>query len=167
MSFTIADFLGGIEEAKQKEEESFQEEKVTEALIKQSLKKKSPFDYTNAINNKAIIEDVSDYNPFMVNRIYSMFADTILNATTMNRLSPYLTNQMQYDYYNSTIRPGQRRWWMKNKGEYTSEHIDILCEIYKVNNERGVELLNFLSEVDPESLDKIIKQHYNRIGGRS
>ena len=57
----------------------------------------------------------SNYSPYMVNKIFSMYKDTILYANEMNKL-PHLDNKMQYDYLLNIIRSKKRftSWPKKN-----------------------------------------------------
>ena len=56
------------------------------------MSKLSPFDFLNAINTtkEDLLEkdpqNIKDYNPFMVNKGLSYFADTVMQANEMNRL---------------------------------------------------------------------------------
>ena len=63
----------------------------------------NPFDYVNSINTtkKYLINDdidEKDYQPYMVNRSLSYFADTILMANEMN-MNAHLDKKLQYDFY--------------------------------------------------------------------
>jgi len=165
-TFTITDFLDGIKRAEETKIKEEQEEALLDATIKQSLKKETPFAYINSINNKVLMEQTDDYAPFMVNQLFSMHPDTILNASLMNRIGQHLSNQMQYDYYMNTVRRGRRQWWYKTKSEKQNEDIAIVGELYKVNEERAHELYDMLTEVNPDELQLMVEQYKNRLGGR-
>ena len=57
----------------------------------------NPFEYVNAVNSTKkdiMIDDVAEkaYNPFMVNRSLSYFADTVLAAVSYTHLRAHETN---------------------------------------------------------------------------
>ena len=62
----------------------------------------NPFEFVKAINNKKdIIKDDLDekaYMPFMVNRAFSYFPDTVLLANEMNQAS-HLDHKLQNDFF--------------------------------------------------------------------
>lgn len=165
MSFGVSDFLAGIKQAEEKKAKEEAEDAIAAAAIKQSLKKLTPFEYINSINSKSEIKHTDDYNPFMVNKLFSMHVDTILNAREMNKLGQYLPNQMQYDYYMSTVRKGRRVWWYKNTTEKQQSEIEIVQALYNVNEERAYELYDMLSEVNPTALKEMVDQYLTRLGG--
>jgi len=61
-----------------------------------------------------------DYNPYLMNRGFSYFADTVLQANAMN-LRSHLDKQAQYDYLFYSIRKRKRfsKWHKK-------ENLDIV-----------------------------------------
>ena len=75
----------------------------------------SPFDYVKSINagknimrgtdNDSLME--RDYNAFIVNRNYSLFADTVYLANEMN-IRPNIDNRLQYEFLLNTLRPRKR-----------------------------------------------------------
>ncbi len=165
-TFNVSDFLANIQLAEEAKELRDNEERVAEIAIKDSLKKVSPFEYINAINFKKEVDQTDDYNSFIVNKLFSMHADTILNARMMNRLGSVLPNQLQFDYYNNTVRSGKRLWWYKPKTEKQSSEIEIVKELYQVNDDRAYELYELLSESNPKALSDMVQQYRDRIGGR-
>ena len=102
-------------------------------------KKLSPFDFVNAINNKKdydLIEtDEDKYAPFIVNRAFSFFPDTIHFANELNKYaSGIIDGKLQFDFYYHGL-PKQKRWsggkWKKEgssldeqeKLEFIKDHI--------------------------------------------
>lgn len=117
----------------------------------------NPFDFIKSINShKYILTDnlsESEYNPFIVNLGFSLFADTIFHANEMN-LRPHLTNKMQYDFYFNAVRPRKRfRKWPK-KDKVNSENILLLQELYKYNTHKAKEALSVLTSEQIELLHK-------------
>ena len=110
-----------------------------------------PFDYVKAINtndnimwgyeNYSLIE--RDYNPFLTNRAFSYFTDTVHQANEMNQRF-HLDHKMQFDYLLNNIRPKKRfAKWIKNE---SSEDVSVIKEYYGYNNSKAIEALSVLSE---------------------
>ena len=122
-----------------------------------------PFDYVKAINthddvmsgyeNYSLIE--RDYNPFLSNRAFSYFNDTVHQANEMNRRY-HLDHKMQFDYLLNNIRPKKRfAKWIKNE---SSEDVSVIKEYYGYNNSKAVEALSVLSKKQIKMLhDKVHK----------
>lgn len=107
----------------------------------------SPFDYLNSINDTKVnlmIDEASEkvYNPFLINRGLSYFADTVLLANEMNRLH-HADKRLQYAFLINTVRKKKRfSKWLKNQ-----EHEDLLIvkEYYGYSNEKAKSALSILS----------------------
>ena len=57
-----------------------------------------PFDYVKSINKKNYEYDLAGYNPFLTNRAFAGFIDTIMFAEAMNQ-AHLLSPALQYDFY--------------------------------------------------------------------
>jgi hypothetical protein len=123
----------------------------------------NPFDYINAINNgKHIIRDSDnkelaekDYNPFLTNRSFSYFRDTILIANEMNSKSNLLKLQ-QYDFYINTVRPKKRfSKWAKQEKDLS---LDIIVEYYKCSFNKAKQILKLLSDDDLKEMKKKLEK---------
>ena len=142
------------------------------------MKKLSFFDIVNNINEgskaKNILKDVKAdksqslpdpdspekaYVPFMVNRSFSFFQDSILFANEMN-IHSHLPAKMQYDFYRNALRPRKRfsKWF---KALPDSDDINIIKEHYGYSSEKAREVLDLFSKEDLVSLH----QHRSK-GGR-
>ena len=117
----------------------------------------SPFDYVKSINaGKNIMRETDndslmerDYNAFIVNRNYSLFADTVYLANEMN-IRPNIDNRLQYEFLLNTLRPRKRLAdWVKNE---SSEDVSVIKEYYGYSNKKAIEALSVLSE---EQIDSI------------
>ena len=122
------------------------------------------FDVIGSISDKKeyLMRDAVDkkeYNPWMVNRGLSQFADTVLFANEINKYYS-LDNDMQYDFLFHGVPKGKRfsKW---AKGD-TDADISLIMKAYKVNRSRATE---YLSLITPEQL-KIIADVMNP-GGKS
>lgn len=126
----------------------------------------TPFDFLNAINDsKEKLMTGSDndelaeksYSPFLVNRGLSFYADTILYANEMNRLS-LLDHKPQFSYLLNSIRPRKRysKWFKKEK----LEKLDIVSEYFGYSKSKSKDIINILTD---EQI-KTIKQKLEKGG---
>lgn len=126
----------------------------------------SPFDFINAINhskedliaksdNPELAEKV--YEPFIVNRGLSFFADTILYANEMNRLA-LLDKKPQFAYLLNSIRPRKRysKWFKQEK----IEKLDIVSEYFGYSKSKAKDIINILTD----DQIKIIKEKLQKGG---
>ena len=123
----------------------------------------NPFEYVKAINTSKqdiMVDDIAEkgYNPFMVNRSLSYFADTILLANEMN-IHHHLDNRLQFDFLLNTVRKKNRfSKWTKSE---SSEDIEAVKTYYGYSNEKAKSTLSVLTCEQINS----IKMKVNR-GGR-
>jgi hypothetical protein len=125
----------------------------------------SPFDFLNAINmtKKDLIREdplnEKDYNPFMVNRGLSYFADTVMMANEMNRNSG-IPKKWQNDFLLNTISKKKRfsKWHKKDADD---RKLLLIMEYYKYSTERAKEVMDIVS---PDQLTMIEEKLYK--GGK-
>ena len=136
------------------------------------MKKLSFFDIVKNINEgpkaKDILDDVkadsSDalpdpdspekaYLPFMINRGFSHFQDSILFANEMN-INYHLPPRMQYDFYRHSLRPRKRfsKWF---KALPDTDDINIIKEHYGYSSEKARDVLDLFSKEDLTSLQSL------------
>jgi hypothetical protein len=102
-------------------------------------KEYSPFDFMNAASfskedlirnseNPDMIE--KEYTPYMVNRGFANFEDTILHANEMN-MRHHLFHGAQFDYYTGSLRKRKRfsKWPKADK----NKDLDAIQEVYQCN----------------------------------
>jgi len=109
----------------------------------------SIFDILNDIShNKSLILDesnISQYNPYMVNRWLSMGIDTIMYAQEMN-CNSHLPKDMQYDYYFHSLKKHKRYFkYIKHKKQ---DLIDIISEYHSCSEKKAKELVRLFSKSD-------------------
>jgi len=125
----------------------------------------NPFDFLNEINltKKDLIREdplvEKDYNPFMINRGLSYFADTVMYANEMNRHSG-IPKIWQNDFFLNTITRKKRfsKW---HKKDTESKSLQLIMEYYKYSTEKAKEVLAILT---PEQLKMIEQKLYK--GGK-
>lgn len=117
------------------------------------------FDYVKAINKKNIeITDFSNYVPFIVNRAFSYFKDTILFANELNNY-PEIPKKLQFDYYiNSLSKANRFSKWVK---EENKEDLIIICEYYGFSMNKAKEALRILNKEQIEKIRETIKRNKN------
>lgn len=110
-----------------------------------------PFDFLNAINyTKIDIISTSEnpekaeklYNPFIVNRGLSYFADTVLYCNEMN-IHHNIDKKLQFDFLLNSIRKNKRfsKW---HKAE-VDEDTQLISDYYKCNIRKAKEIQSILS----------------------
>ncbi len=120
-------------------------------------------DYLNSINilkenlMDSDPECESQYPPYVVNRCYSGFMDTILLANEMN-LNSHIDKKLQYDFYINIIRPKKRfsPWLKKEK----LDSLDCIKQYYGYSDEKAKVALKLLTQQQLE----FIKAKLNRGG---
>ena len=108
----------------------------------------SPFVFVNSISYSKKIKSLSSldesiYNPFITNKNFSYFVDTILIANEIN-MRHTADKKLQYDYLLNKIRPRKRfSKWNKNVKDGS---IELIKEYYKVNDVKAKTILTLLSD---------------------
>ena len=105
-------------------------------------------DWLNSINfNKEnLMEDdpmtENEYVPFVINRTFSYFPDTVMYANELNTRS-HLDNKLQFDYLLNSIRLKKRfsRWLKPEK----NADIDAIKEYYSCSYRKAHEIAQILS----------------------
>lgn len=125
----------------------------------------NPFDFINSINsNKNLFAGSEtpettekEYNPWIVNKGLSYFADTVESANFVNRYHQ-LDKKVQYDYLINTIRSKKRmsKWWKKED----NNDVEMVKEAFGYSQKKAEVALSLLS---PENL-KDIKRRLNKGG---
>ena len=119
------------------------------------MAKRNPFDYVKSINRKTYEYDLSGYNPFLTNRAFAGFIDTIMFAEQMNQhsdLSPYL----QYQFYYYGVRKGSRFDPISKPSE--PEGLEVVMAYYNYSKQKALEVMTLLTKQNIismiESMDK-------------
>lgn len=121
------------------------------------------FDFVKAINShNNIVEEssnpdylIGEYIPFLINKNYSLYIDTIIYANDMN-LNSSVDKRMQFDYFFNSIRPYKRfSKWPKPKN---NEYINIISDYFKVNKRKATEICKILTTNQLEEIkEKLVK----------
>ena len=114
-------------------------------------------DYLNSINyNKKALMDNDEkaekvYPPYIVNRCFSFFSDTIFHANVVN-CNWTLDKKMQFDFYRLSIRKNKRfSPWVKKEAD---SNVDLIKQAYGYTEQKAREVLNILRPEDIEAIKK-------------
>jgi hypothetical protein len=82
-----------------------------------------------------------DYVPFVINKCFSYFPDTIFYANRMNQAA-FLDKKLQYDYYIHSISKRKRfSKWIKSE---ENKDLEIVKEVYGYSDARAREVVDML-----------------------
>ena len=82
-----------------------------------------------------------DYVPFVINKCFSYFPDTIFYANRMNQAA-FLDKKLQYDYYIHSISKRKRfSKWIKPE---ENKDLEIVKEVYGYSDARAREVIDLL-----------------------
>jgi len=105
------------------------------------------FDLINSINHtkeNLLSKDPKlekDYVPFVVNKCFSYFPETVFYANRMNMHS-FLDKKMQYDYYMHSVSKKKRfSKWVKPEND---EKIDLIKEVYGYSDKKAREVSDLI-----------------------
>jgi hypothetical protein len=105
--------------------------------------------YLNSINydkNNLMDEDeeaIKSYPPYIINRCFSGFMDTVLYANEMNMTS-HLDSKMQYDFYINSLRKRKRfSPWLKKD---SLKDLELVKQYYGYSNEKAKTALGLLTK---------------------
>ena len=119
-----------------------------------------PFDFISDVSQtkKDLIRNSDNpdlaekvYNPWLTNKNFSLFSDTILYANEINRYWR-LPNLLQHDFYLHSLRSKKR--YAKWPKKMDVADLDMISKFYNVNLQRAEEYLELLL---PDDIDKIRK----------
>jgi hypothetical protein len=119
--------------------------------------------WLNSINHtkenliKETPENISSYNPYIINKCVSGHLDTILFANELNQY-PYISKEMQYAFYLYSLRKKKRYSpWVK---KHNAENLSLVKEYYGYSDKKALEALRLLNR---EEIN-FIKQRFNKGG---
>ena len=101
------------------------------------------------------IDDISEkeYNPFIINRGLSFFADTILYANEMN-VNHHIDNRLQFDFFINIINKKKRfTKWVK---PHEISNLELIKEYYGYSNQKAKSVLSLLSDEQIEEMKQRI-----------
>lgn len=106
--------------------------------------KLSPFEITSHINEKKGVLDVEEvgYDAYVINRVLSNTADSVLFANEMNRYwnTP---RQQQYDFYYHGL-PKKKRFGKWHKNQDDKESLELIQEYFGYSRRKAKDVLKLL-----------------------
>lgn len=127
------------------------------------MNKPNPFQYLDAItwtkDSSWADSDNEQYIPFILNRHFSQFADTVMYANDLNQRHDVMSKNMQFQYFLSSLPKRKRFGKWKKKTE--NADVDLLSKALHINKNKAEELLPLVSK---EQLEKL-RQHYEPATG--
>tara|TARA_X000000950_G_scaffold289508_1_gene414477 strand:+ start:809 stop:1189 length:381 start_codon:yes stop_codon:yes gene_type:complete len=116
----------------------------------------NPFEFIKSINDTKkdiIVDDVSEkgYNPFIINRNFSFFNDTVLYANEMNRYH-HLDHRLQFDFFINIIKK-KKRWskWVKPQD---INNLELIKQHYGYSNDKAKSVLQLFNNEQIEELKR-------------
>lgn len=111
----------------------------------------NPFDFVNSASHSKenIMHDAQDekqYNPWIVNKAFSQYPDTILFANEMNVAMLTVSSRLQYEFYLHGLRKKKRftKWAKEDK----QDDIDLVKKYFGYRTELAEQILPLLSKDD-------------------
>ena len=116
----------------------------------------NPFEFIKSINETKkdiMVDDVSEkgYNPFIINRNFSHFNDTVLYANEMNRYH-HLDHRLQFDFFINIIKK-KKRWskWIKPQD---INNLELIKQHYGYSNDKAKSVLQLFNNEQIEELKR-------------
>ena len=116
----------------------------------------NPFDFIKSINETKkdiMVDEVSEkgYNPFIINRNFSHFNDTVLYANEMNRYH-HLDHRLQFDFFINIIKK-KKRWskWIKPQD---INNLELIKQHYGYSNDKAKSVLQLFNNEQIEELKR-------------
>jgi len=92
----------------------------------------------------------NDYQPFVVNKCFSYYQDTVQFANEMN-MFPFLDKKMQYDFLFHTIRK-RKRYGVKWVKPEVNEDVALIIQLFKYNRDKAEKVVKMLG---PDKMQQI------------
>jgi Bacteriophage clamp loader A subunit len=95
-----------------------------------------------------------NYDPYITNRNYSLFVDTVMYANEINKCYQ-MDKKLQFDYYLNSLRPMKRyaKWLRKEK----IEDIEDIMKFYKVSYSKASDISKVLTQEQKQEIRIRIK----------
>lgn len=128
------------------------------------------FDLVDAMGNTKVDKFTEDpiaaesaYAPWLVNRQFSYFPDSVLFANEMNKYAD-LPKDAQFRFFHGLLPPRKRfsKWSKPEK----DERIDAISEWYGINKVKASEVLKVLRKEDVDEIVMIVGSAEREGAGR-
>lgn len=124
------------------------------------------WDFVSAINEtkrdffkEDPVTSEKTYNPFIVNRAFSFYRDTVLHANELNKFH-FIPKRQQFSFLiNSIVK--RKRWSKWHKKSPNTNDLDLIMSYYSYSKQKALNALSILSKKELE----VIRGKMNK-GGR-
>lgn len=108
-------------------------------------KDNSPFDVVFSINKGKPVYNEESYIPFIINKTFAGWYDTVHYANMMN-MAQNIDKDMQFDFYSGVVRPKFRKNnWLKREKD-KDDKLEEIKNKYNVNDRIAQNYLKILKE---------------------
>lgn len=114
----------------------------------------TPFTYVNAISNHQQMDDLEKFVPFLCNRHFSYFIDSVFHANLLNQY-PNLPKRIQFNSLLNTLRK-RRRFVKWGKANNVSDVVSI-AKYYNVSYNKAVLISRSLTEQQKKEICEVIE----------
>ena len=116
-------------------------------------KKTTVFDCINDISyNKTNDPSLKEhYNSFIVNKAFSLYADTIMLANEMN-VNHHISQNMQHAFLFNSIR--KRKRWAKWPKKINNNTISMIASAYNVNYNKAMSISKLLTNAQIQMIEQ-------------
>jgi len=130
-------------------------------------KKASSFDFIHDVSQRKTDlsrsgHPLTNYSPWLTNKHFGMYVDTILYANEVNSMSS-LDKQLQHDYYLYSV-PARNRRSPWNKPDQ-KDAVEAIRKWYGINTTRAREVLRILPKADTDEIIRRIENDGRSGGG--
>jgi len=131
--------------------------------MKKVSSKTNPFDFIKIINKKeseiSLSEiDENGYNPYLTNRNFSFFSDTLFFANEINKYSGQLSKKQQFDFYYHLL-PKKNRYskWLK-KENLDQNEIELIVEYEQCSIREAKQMLMIIKNETKQKQQQIFEK---------
>ena len=124
------------------------------------MSKLSPFDFVNSICSRDKPDLIKDdleaekaYLPYIINRQFSYFPDTVLVSNELNQRSQ-VSHKYQYEFYRNLVRPAKRfaKWHKKA----SDDKLEVAAKFFKVSKRSLTSSIDLISDQEIDEMRKIL-----------
>jgi hypothetical protein len=176
MKKTTKKIAAAVQQKLSAREDDFQEfdyfglgkpDELEEIDLSEHKKENMTFKFVEAVSKskKDLIKDAEipedmekEYNPYITNRAFSFYIDTILHANEMNAKN-WLFKDAQFRYYLGALRPRFRKSeWFKAKKD---ADLDNIQQVYQCNRTVAKQYMKVLSKENLQVINNKVSKGGN------
>lgn len=117
----------------------------------------NPFYIVDAINKGDVSAryDLDAYNPYLINRQFSYFLDSIFISNELNKYVD-LTSQQQFDCYVNSLKPKKRfsKWHKIEENDLDN----LVAKKYNVSLRKAKEYISLMNDEEKQQIKKLFNE---------